>query len=193
MSLFQISSFCKLALSELEVLTHPHGPSLSKLFLDSEKDEDLSQKSTLTFTSASTLKSLVDISATGDNAAERLVSENESVSDIPRNDIRPANTLSINEPVDKIEASTVTNDIGSSQLKDVSPSIADSHSSSEYGHSNVPNSKTIFLDRNERRRLCQVEEDMTSSKKLKIVGSVTKTLESDSFVASMLSDFVDTL
>ncbi|KAM7249402.1 hypothetical protein ACFE04_021526 [Oxalis oulophora] len=108
---FEISSFCARALSELEVLTHPHGPSLSKSFLDSERDENVSQKSTLTFSPVSTLKSVVD-SAT-------------------------VNTLSIHEPVAKTEASVVTNAISPPDLKDSSSNVIDSNSSSECGHVKV--------------------------------------------------------
>lgn len=152
----------------------------------------MSQKSTLTFSPVSTLKSVVD-SATGDHNAERLVSKNQPVADILRNDTRPVNTLSIHEPVAKTEASVVTNAISPPDLKDSSSNVIDSNSSSECGHAKVLPSKTVSVDKNQRRRLCEVEENIPSSKKPKIVGSDAKTVESDPIVASMLSDFVDTL
>lgn len=101
-------------------------------------------------------------------------------------------TVPIDEPVvDQIQVSTATETICSSQSSNVCSSVVDSHSSlesTECGHPSVPN-----LETTERRRLRSVQDDGTSSKKPKIEGSVVGKEDSDSFVASMLSDFVDTL
>lgn len=185
--MFQVSSFCALALTELEGLAHPRGPSLD-LFVNGENIRSSTQNSA---PSGAAFASQIDSTM---NSVCR--SSDAMDSDVVDEGRTRADTSFADEPVDQhMKTSEAAEAVHSPLPSSARANVGAFRSSSRLMESDLPShpsADAISARENERQRFRPVAEYSALSEEIKVDSRLTKSTQ-DFVVASMLSDFVDTL